>query len=75
MVGACSAHCHYGSRPPAFCNQGRDQGSANANFPAKFSLFSANLVGATGGFTMESVVDTAAESVLSSSAAERIIFA
>ena len=50
---------------PPFGNQGRNQGSANANFPAKFSLFAANLVPATGGFTMESVVDTAAESVLS----------
>ena len=50
---------------PPFGNSGRNQDTANANFPAKFSLVAANLVSATGGFTMESVVDSAAESVLS----------
>jgi hypothetical protein len=51
--------------------QGRNQDVANANFPAKFAGFEANLVPATGGFTMESVVDTLAESVLSPSVAEK----
>jgi len=71
-LASCSADqpLHVQGLPP-FGNQGRDQGSANANFPAKFSLFAANLVGATGGFTMESVVDNDAESVLSSSVAAK----
>jgi hypothetical protein len=56
---------------PPFGNQGRNQDSANANFPAKFALFAANLVPAPGGFTMESVADSAAESVLSPTVAEK----
>jgi hypothetical protein len=54
-----------------FGNQGRNQDTANANFPAKFALFEANLVPVTGGFTMESVADTTAESVLSPSVAAK----
>jgi hypothetical protein len=51
--------------------QGRNQDVANANFPAKFALFAATLVPATDGFTMESVADTVAESVLSKGAAAK----
>ncbi len=48
---------------PPFNTTGRNQNDS-ANFPAKFSLKLADLVPASGGFTLESVVDPVAEAVL-----------
>lgn len=48
---------------PPLNKQTRNQNDSAA-LPLKFSLLTANLVSATGGFTMESVVDGTAEAVL-----------